>query len=672
MPLHTNPDQTVTFDSLTHLISRVSNQQGLGAEIVAILLEQIEGLRVLYGERIPKEDALRIISKQIEVTKTGYIREPVDIVEFVESPEFMNQGAYVRPVIMDHLIALHTSKDPIQEVCLGGGIGIGKNYFTDLSLGYDVYKLSCLYSPQAYYELALGSKIIFVHQSKTEKLAKEVVFDHFGARLNASQYFPRFFPHDPSHKKSMKFPHMIEVLPISSADTSALGMNVFGAVIDEMNFMSKVEKSKKKAHSDDKVYDQAETLYTTIIRRIESRYNLIGKVPGKVYLISSANYENDFIDRKEKEAKTDPRIFVMHLSQWESFMNKDGTLMKKRYSGKMFFVRKPSEDAAGAIYDDYPEEATEEDAKHIIEVPIEHKRAFDRDLIGSLRDIAGVAVSKTSRFMDKNYISIAYNKYRSIYGEKQIFLSNTVELTAGSSYDDLVDIEFLRRLSPHGPFAVHIDLAISGDAAGIAVGHAIGTKDVGSRLVFDSTKGVFVNQSKGSLPIFGLPGILQVLPPTNGEIELNVLRNMVGMICDYIPVYWLTMDRYQSATFLQYFRNRNVASSILSMDRSPDPYMETKFAIKEKRIYLANNPVISEEMPYLDQDVSTGKIDHPEGETKDASDAVAGVIYTLSNKKSSYRKKHPPRVLPATVPVPKDLKKEETRRPSSGRESIYG
>ena len=672
MPLHSNPDNTVTFDSLVSFLSSISERAGLNIAITEVLLEQMEGLRVLYGEKIPKEDALRIIAKQIEVTKTGYIRDPVDIVEFVESPEYMNQGAYVRPRILDSLIKLHGEGRVYKEVVLGGGIGIGKNYFTDLSLGYDLYRLSCLYSPHAYYELAIGSKIVFVHQSKTEKLAKEVVFDHFGARLAASGYFPQYFPHDPTHKKSMKFPHMIEVLPISSADTSALGMNVFGAVIDEMNFMSKIKKSKKRTHTENQEYDQAEALYTSIIRRIESRYNLIGKIPGKIYLISSANYQDDFIDRKEKEAEHDPNIFVMHMSQWESFMNKDGTLMKKRYSGKMFFVRKPSENASGAIYDDYPEDATEEDIKHILEVPIEHKKAFDRDMIGSLRDIAGVAVTKTSRFLERNYIMLAYGKYRGIYGDRQIFKENSVELYPNSVYTDFLDFDFLRRLSPYGPFAVHIDLAVSGDAAGVAIGHAIGSKDVGNRMVFDSTKGVFVSESKGSLPIYGIPGIIQVVPPKNGEIELNVLRNLVGTISDYIPIYYLTMDRYQSATFLQYFRGRQVASSILSMDRSPEPYMETKFAIKEQRVFLANNPVVADEMPNLDQDTVTGKIDHPEGETKDVSDAIAGVVYTLSNKRSSYRMKYAPKILPAAAPIPKKLSRRESRRPSSGREPMYG
>jgi hypothetical protein len=669
--LHTDQNDALTFDGIVHFLRSIASGQNLSTEVLELLLEQFEGLRILFGDSIPKEDVLRIISHQIEITRTGKIREPVDIVEFTESPEYMNQGAYVRPKIMDHLVKLHDADSYFYEVVLGGGIGVGKNYFTDISLGFDLYKLSCLYSPQSFYELAPGSKIIFIHQSKTEKLAKEVVFEHFGNRLELSGYFPKFFMFDKKFRKVMKFPHLIEVMPISSADTSALGMNVFGAVIDEMNFMSKVKKSKKAERYGEEEYDQAEVLYQTILRRMESRFDRLGRLPGKVYLISSANYEGDFIDRKEKEAKSNPHIFVMHMAQWESFTNRDGTLMKKKYSGKFFFVRKPSENAAGGVYDEEPESHDKKDASNIIAVPVEHREAFDRNLIGALRDIAGVAVTRTSRFISKDYIKNSFSKYEIIYGKEQIFTEKIIELTVNSEVQDLVNINFLRRLSPHGPFAVHIDLAISGDCAGVAIGHAVGSKEINVRLVYNRDTGEFARDSKGSLPVFGLPGLLQVVPPRGGEIELHVLRELVGIVADYIPIYWLTMDRHQSASTLQYFRSRNVSTGIVSVDRSPEAYIETKFAIKEGRVLLARHEVLLEEMPSLDQDNTTGKIDHPEGGSKDLSDSVAGVVFSLSNKKASYRIVGPPKVLPINVPIPKKAKREDSRRPSSGRRPFY-
>ena len=122
----------VRFDAINHYLSSISDEVGLSGVVVDMLLEQFQGLKVVYGNSIPREDVLRIISQQIEVTRTGRIREPVDIVEFVESPEYMGQGAYVRPAIMDHLIKAHDPDSYYYEVVLGGAIGIGKNYFADI------------------------------------------------------------------------------------------------------------------------------------------------------------------------------------------------------------------------------------------------------------------------------------------------------------------------------------------------------------------------------------------------------------------------------------------------------------------------------------------------------------------------------------------------------------
>jgi hypothetical protein len=656
---------------LCYFIESLATKHGVRIEVTELLLEQAKGLALFYGKDIPKEAALRVISQQIELTKTGHIREPVDIVEFIESPEYMNQGAYVRPAIMDHLYELHGTGKQYFEVVLGGGIGIGKNYFADNSLAFDLYKLSCLYSPQAYYELAVGSSIILIHQSKTLKLARKVVFEQFGARLDASGYFPKHFSHDPMYKAEMRFPHNITVMPISSADTAALGMNVFGGVIDEMNFMQKTKSKKKKALTGEEEYDQAKVLYNTIIRRMESRFDRLGVLPGKLYLVSSANYKGDFIDRKEKEAKTNPHIFVMHMAQWESFMNKDGTLNKKKYCGKLFFVRVPSKYSPGSIYDSNPPASLGEEDK-IMKVPVEHREAFDSDLLGSLRDIAGVAIAKTNKFLDEEFIEKSFAKYITVYGKEQAFAEPIVTLSTKDSVESLLNLDFLRRLSGQGPFAAHIDLALTNDAAGVAIGHPIGSIDIGSRTVFDPQIGEFVKEAQGRLPVFGIPGVLQVLPPTGGEIELNMLRQLVGVIADFIPLYWLTMDRHQSASTLQYFRSRGVAASIQSLDRTPDPYIEYKFALKESRVYIAEHQVVMEESMDLEQDFSTGKIDHTEEGSKDVSDAIAGVVYKLSNQKVSYAKRSEPTALPLNAPLKSTTNRDfEGERPSSGRDPLY-
>ena len=158
------------------------------------------------------------------------------------------------------------------------------------------------------------------------------------------------------------------------------------------------------------------------------------------------------------------------------------------------------------------------------------------------------------------------------------------------------------------------------------------------------------------------------MPPEGGEISIDEVRTLVSMISDFIPIHWLSMDRYQSASTLQYFRSKGVGTSIISVDRSPEPYIETKFAVKESRVLMARHLVIEEEMPLLDQDNITGRVDHPETGSKDVSDALAGALFNLSTKRSSHRKKGEPKVLPLSIPI---VNKAKSTRPTSGRPSLY-
>ena len=658
--LHSNSQATVTIDSLFYWVNKFCDEENLSESVKALLLEQVEGLGVLYGREVNKTEALQLLSRQIEITRTGMVREPVGIEEFIVSPEYMNQGDYVRPKILEHLKNLFDPEKYYYEVVLGGGIGIGKNYFADMAMSYDVYRLSCLYSPQSYYGLAPGSNIVFINQSKTKELARKVVFQQLAGRLAASGYFPRHFAWDDNYKAELKFPNDISILPVSGAETAAIGMNVFGAIIDEMNFM-KQKKAKKLVEGE--FQDTAEAIYFSILMRMESRFHNRGIVPGKIYLISSANHKGDFIDRKEKEAEANEHIYVMHMSQWEA-------LPADRFCGVKFFVKLPSEWSAGGVYREKPEVHENEE---VIEVPIEYVDKFETNMVLALRDIGGIAVEHKSKFLDKELILSSFKRYAEIYGEEQIFKHEILEFDTSvhRAVESYLNLDILRRLSTRGPFSIHIDLGISGDAAGVCVGHSIGSIDIGSRTIFNKKTGTFERKAQGSLPVIGLPGILKVVPPDEGEIELEYLRELISVVCDYLPVYWLTMDRHQSASFLQFFRSRGVKTFIISTDRSPDPYIETKHALKEERLYATSHIVFLEEMPVLDQDISTGKIDHPEGGSKDVSDAIASVVFNLMNQKISYRHQAAPKKLGTSIKGFEKRSRVRLIRPDSGRKPIY-
>jgi hypothetical protein len=104
------------------------------------------------------------------------------------------------------------------------------------------------------------------------------------------------------------FPNNIIVSPASGSESATLEENIYGGMLDEVNFMEVVDKSKKSV--DGQEFDQAETLYSSIASRREFRFLRNGKLPGLLCMASSRRCPGNFSERKIEEAKTDPEIYV--------------------------------------------------------------------------------------------------------------------------------------------------------------------------------------------------------------------------------------------------------------------------------------------------------------------------------------------------------------------------
>jgi hypothetical protein len=75
--------------------------------------------------------------------------------------------------------------------------------------------------------------------------------------------------------------------------------------------------------------------------------------------------------------------------------------------------------------------------------------------------------------------------------------------------------------------------------------------------------------------------------------------------------------------------------SLLSVDRVDTdrickPYQSFKSAIYEKRIELYEDKLLIQEITELERSMDTGKVDHPDGGSKDKSDAVCGAMFNAS------------------------------------------
>ena len=577
----------------------------------------------------------------LRVSRGLKVQRIVDIEEFVKSREYLNQKRSIRPRIMELLIdVFHSEKSgDYLEVVLGGGIGYGKSYSAVCGISYMTYILSCYHCPQIEFGIAPGTPIIFILQSLKMSHAKRVPFAQMSGMMKLSPYFTKHFPPAKGITSELRFPSEITVMPVSGSDTAALGMNCFGGMIDEMNFMALVADSQRAsaARTAGGEYDQANKLYSTIFRRIKSRFLSAGKVPGKLFLVSSANYPGDFIDRKRAEAEqmiaeseTTGRsvtIYYCGMPQWEAFEGM-GKLSESR-----FLVEVGDESRRSRLLNSKSEAF---DPNSIIEVPMDYYDDFRRDIDGAVREIAGIPIGGVGAFIpQRDKIHMASEVHKAAFEEIQLFTENRVDLCDyDGRLEKLINEKYLRHIDG-ADLVAHCDLALTGDSAGLCIGHCAGYQYVGDSFNWSQEDGRYVSVPSASYPVIAADGVLEIVPPANDEIDLNLIADLLTLVAARANFVQVTADQYQSASLLQRMRRvknkygRRVQAQVLSVDAQPGPYMEVKQALRDDRMLYPDVEKLKRELRMLQFDAKTKKIDHLPNESKDLSDSLAGVTWLV-------------------------------------------
>jgi hypothetical protein len=543
---------------------------------------------------------------------------PVSIETFIQDPAYVGSDA-LYPEVMKALVDLnnpavedqeHRSRlwNQYTEAVLTGGIGTGKSTIAVYSMLYQLYVLSCFRSPHEYFELDPTSEIVIIFQNRTERLAKAVDYDRFKALVEQSPYFKENFPFDHKLKSELRFPNRIIVKPVSGSDTAAIGQNVISGIIDEVNFMETVERSRKSY--DGRTYDQASSLYETIARRRASRFQKRGNLPGLLCVVSSRRYPGQFTDQREDERTRQIQetgstsIYLYDRKLWE--IKPEGT-----YSGETFrvfignFSQKPRVLAANENDDGDLSEG-------ILDIPIEHKPEFDRDILNALRDIAGVSTQAIQPFFtNREAIAACFNERPSIISSPSTdFTTQSLTITPTNFYRP----ELIR--------FVHLDLSISGDATGVVVG------------CVDKFVQVQRGQEIEVLPHIHIDIVLQVFPPSDGEIPYHRIRELLYALRDNgLNIEFISADSFQSVDMLQILQRAGFKTGQRSMDRTLAPYEILKSALYDNRVSIPEHHALRHELIALEVDHQSKKVDHPPAGSKDVSDALAGVVHGLTMRR---------------------------------------
>jgi hypothetical protein len=655
-------DKINIFAALEYVES-ITSKYGWNDSQKQFLFVQLQYLKNVYGPEIPKREVLKIVSEQWRSLQAGYKKTPVGIEEFCLSTEYLNLGGgrtpedhVIRPKVLETLIDLFENNDDKFEVVLGGAIRSGKTFLVCVAFSYHLYRLSCLISPQVTYNLHSGSEIVFVFQSRNEQKAKRN-FHEFHGIVSEAPYFKEHFPLQGRSKNYAKFPNNITVKPVPSSSTAGISENIFAAMIDEANFLPIVKGSVHQGEQE-QFYDQATRLYQVVKERISLQFKDYGSglVPGKLYLVSSANYKGDFIDKKMEEAKENDNIYVFNEPIWN--------VKPMKLSGRKFWVILPDDKHSGKMLDKRPETITD----NMIEVPIEFWEDFENDLVSSIQNKAGVPVERTSSFLPVESLQENIKSYFDHYGAQQIFTAQETNINESLNVESLLNIEFMQTINEFAPqFHAHLDMSLSEDSAGLSVGAVLGSKDNIVRKEYDEEGGV--KNQKVSAPITVMFGMIRINPPDKGEISIEKVVALLVNLKYYMPkLKSFTSDYAYSAYIRQEMRKIGITVNELSVDKNVQPYFVFKDAVYEGRVWMPEHEHFKDEVKHLKLHADTGKIDHDVMSSKDVADSVAATTFKLSKLKKSLKMQGQPYTLKEMKEILSDkAEKEEEEKPKQSR-----
>lgn len=554
-----------------------------------------------------------------------WVRTPVDMETFCMDPYYLgNTCDNLYPLLLEDLTTLFS--EGYREAILTGAIGFGKTFLASIGICRLLYILSCMRDPHRSFGIAANSNISIICLSVNEVLATKVAYENIATKIEASPYFQENFPFEKT-KKELRFPRKVWVAARASNDGSVLGLNVIGGLLDETNFMPKASKGQDPRFN---LQDRAEVLYNAMQRRMKSRFERKGKLPGILFVVSSKQTNDDFTAKRIKESVSDPTVFVRDYALWDV---KPDTYL----SGDWFHVVVGNEQAPSRII---PEGEDIEDTRAalpedcvVVEVPEDFRMDFEKDLEGAIRDLAGVATISVSPYIQRRtkIIDAVRSDMRhpfsvEVYDPSQpgLFYWHKMVRPAGDAEGGYRPI-----LSPYAPRHVHIDPSLRGDATGFAMGHVSGYQDVVRR---DDEGQRYPERA----PEIVVDVVLRIVPPLGGEIILGDVRKLVYQLARHgYMITCVSIDSWNSADAIQKLNQRGFNAMQLSVDRTMGPYDLLKTALYEDRLFYYEYPPLLQELRELEHDRVKRKVDHPPHGKKDTADALAGIVWTLTEHSSS-------------------------------------
>lgn len=507
------------------------------------------------------------------------------------------------------------------RVFVTGNTSSGKSEIAKITTLYHLYLLSCLDVPQALYGLPKTTSIVFVILAAKPHVTKKVLYAPMRQLVETIPYFQKHLRPNKMVESEMIFEEKnIRIVPGGADAETVLGEAIIGGIIDEINFMHIVLKSKRAEVSTGRagVYDQAQTIHNTVTRRKKGRFISQGPLLGVVCTSSSTRYNGDFTDKRKAlvEKNNEKGVYIYDKPQYEVWP-------QERYCGEKFRMM-VGNDVMGDTRILLPSEVAKEGTR-VLNIPIEYLADFQSDPYSALRDICGISTSSINPFFRRRF-----KIYEGIDAGNEEGLASFLEKdNVILGVDDMPMVQAGHYCTnPSRPRYVHIDLSTTGDRCGIAMVRYDGMTEV--------TRS---NNVIERLPVVSVELACSIEPDANNEIQFAEVRTWVKQLRDIYgyPIKAVTYDGVFSIESIQQWKKQGMKTGHMSVDRTSTPYKQFRDGLYDGRIRLFDQPILVQELFDLEYDENKDKVDHPVGCSKDVADAVCGAYSTLLLRRSSWR-----------------------------------
>ena len=525
--------------------------------------------------------------------KANYRERPADIITFLKDPNYLgnstNRGDSVYLVWQEELQHIFDNNRRFIAV-LTGAIGTGKTFIANIGIAYVMHRILCLKDPWAHFRLAPSGRMNVTFFNLTKSLSASRGFQTLQSFLLKSPWFRQYGTEAGGEDKRLEIPTFSYSLCSPYAKGFGnIGEHVIAALMDKIDSPTESDKQKIRVLK----------AYEATMRRFESRFVIDGRTIARFFLVSSKQDEMSFLETFVEQMKGSDKVTIADIPLWKA---KPQTY----FSGATFPVKVGDKFSVSAIItnEDVPKAIGE--GYKIIDVPVEYREYFERDIVGALRDIAGVSVMglrKSKLFPSERFIRECYDLQKRDPIERvtiDIGLKDTEDLI---QYMDLTKIR-----TPKGvPRCLHCDIAFTGDALGLAMSGIAGWATTHA----ERADGTIVEQPA---PIVETDFVMRLTAKPGDRIPLHKVRKLVlDLKARGFNIKKYTSDlRLASEDTLQLLTRVGIDAGYLSVDKEIKHYMDFRNLVFEQRWRCHFHEYLNFELKNLEYDKDSQKINHPD------------------------------------------------------------